>query len=267
MTLCVAWRTDNNVHFASDSRISFASKSYADVGIKVLSIPYNLYSPSPERNLDFSGELGMCFAGSAVNSFVIKESILEILKDIQYAPGYSDISMDALSQLVFATYREISKLVCETSIGGNGRAALIIAGWCNEKNCIRSFLMLTSDQNVHSCEEVLSEQNKHIFIGNADAKAEHLLTKNPTNSDYLYTLKNIIDDDSVPGVGGHIQYGNFNGKHFKVYGITEFDQLAGKVHYWRGALDINSDDFMNSKRSLVPGLPYIDPFQTFADTN
>ena len=47
MTLCMAWRSKNGaVHFASDSRYTVASNSYADVAIKVLSLPVALLNPA-----------------------------------------------------------------------------------------------------------------------------------------------------------------------------------------------------------------------------
>ena len=81
MTLCAIWRENNGVHFASDSRLTIAQNSYADVGIKVLSLPYRIYSPRDSagaRTLDVSGELGMCFAGSAVSSLFVKEAVAEV---------------------------------------------------------------------------------------------------------------------------------------------------------------------------------------------
>lgn len=264
MTLCVVWRENDQVHFASDSRLTIATNSYADVGIKVLSLPYNIYSPTDDssgaRTLDVSGELGMCFAGSAVNSIFVKESIAEVLKELQYAPGYSNISMDGLSQLVFNAYRLISQKVCSTSIGGKGRAALVIAGWCVEKKCVRSFIMETNDNNEHSCTEILTSSNQYKLIGSGQSKAQALLPASPTNIDYLKALKAVIDDSSEDSVGGSIQYGRFQGNRFKISGIIEFND---NVHYWRGALDMNSAEFMGAEGALVPGLKFIDPFNTF----
>src|SRR5438876_876434 len=139
MTLCVVWRQNNDVHFGSDSRLTLAPHFYADVGIKVLSLPYRIYSPydpSGGRTLVASGEIGMCFAGSAVSSLFIKESVAEVLKELQYAPGYTNISMGGIANFIFAAYRSISREVCSTAIGRNGRAAVVIAGWCTERQCI-----------------------------------------------------------------------------------------------------------------------------------
>src|ERR1039457_1337259 len=117
MTLCMAWRSNGTVHFASDSRITVAGISTVDVAIKVSSIPYQILEPgrgataTPRRTV-WSGELGMCFAGSAINSLFMKESLVEILRKIQYAPGYTDISMSGIMSYILPIYEDISKQVC-----------------------------------------------------------------------------------------------------------------------------------------------------------
>jgi hypothetical protein len=74
MTLCMAWRSKNGtVHFASDSRYTVASNSYADVAIKVLSLALTILNPAEPstraaRTVYRTMELGMWFAGSAINS-------------------------------------------------------------------------------------------------------------------------------------------------------------------------------------------------------
>jgi hypothetical protein len=265
MTLCVVWRKDDEVNFASDSRVTLAPKSYADVAIKVLSLPYNIYSPSDSttglRSLDVSGELGMCFAGSAVNSLFIKESVAEVLKSLQYVPGYSNIGMDGLATFVFKAYRLISTKVCGTVLAGNGRAAIVIAGWCFVNERIRTFILETSNQNEHTCQEILTEPNQHYFIGSGKRNAEARLPANPSNIDYLKALRSVIDDPLEETVGGSIQYGRFEGGNFKISGIAELNK---DVHYWRGALDLNSTEFMGGNDALVPNLSFIDPFNTFS---
>ncbi len=265
MTLCVVWRKNDEVHFASDSRVTLAKNSHADVGIKVLSLPYNIYSPRDSttgaRSLDVTGELGMCFAGSAVSSLFVKESVAEVLKDLQHVPHHSNASMDGLARLVFTAYRLISKQVCSTAVGGNGRAVLVIAGWCIEKKCVRTFLLETSGANKYSCQEILTAPDQHHFIGSGKSKAEALLPTNPSSTDYLRVLKSVIDDPVVDSVGGSIQYGHFENGNFKLSGIVE---LKDGVHYRRGALDLNGTEFMGADDILIPGLSYIDPFNTFS---
>ncbi len=262
MTLCVVWRRNQEVHFASDSRLTVANNSYADVAIKVLAVPYRIYAPrdqSGERTLSFQGELGMCFAGSAVNSFFVKESVVEVLKELQYAPGYTNVSMAGLADFIFTAYRLISTQVCNTVLGDKGRAAIVVAGHCTEQKRTRAFLLETSDQNEHSYKEILLGDG-YVFIGSGKSEAESALPANPSDLDYLNALKTVIDDPNVESVAGAVQYGKFSGSTFTTKGIVEF---RDGVHYWRGALDLNSHDFMGKHDALIPGYQYIDPFDTF----
>lgn len=263
MTLCMAWKLRGVVHFASDSRLTFGN-SYADVGIKVFSLPYQILSPSTDqdenpRSVAVSGELGMCFAGSTVNSLTIKESIVEVLKSLQYAPGYTDISMAGIAGFVFTAYKIISRRVCQTDLGHKGRADIIIGGLCPIENLVRVFLLSTDMQNNHSIIEILNEDNSYQFIGDGKRYAENEMPANPMDIDYLNVLKSAIDDQELVSVGGNIQYGEFRENKFAVFGVLEYGQ---KVHYWRGALDLNSEDFMADHTNFIPGLTYLDPFRT-----
>lgn len=263
MTLCMAWKHNGVVHFASDSRLTFGNSS-ADVGIKVFSLPYRILNPTTEqdnavRSVAVSGELGMCFAGSTVSSLTIKESIVEVLKSLQYAPGYTDISMAGIAGFVFTAYKLISRRLCETDLGHKGRADIIIGGLCPIDNIVRVFLLTTDVQNNHSIAEILTENNSHWFIGDGKQYAENEMPERPLTIDYLNILKAAIESQDLESVGGNVQYGEFRENKFIVFGVLEFGE---QLHYWRGALDLNSADFMADHRSLVPGISYIDPFST-----
>ena len=261
--MCMAWKNNGKVCFASDSRLKFGNSS-ADVGIKVLSIPYRILNPAEtgsdhHHSIAYSGELGMCFAGSTVNSLTIKESVVEILKSLRHAPGYTDVSMAGIAQFIFTAYKLISRRLCETDLASNGRADIIIGGLCPETSTVRVFLFTTNEQNQHALSEILATEDSHYFLGTGKECAEKDLPQNPSDVDYLNILKSVIGDASIDSVGGNIQYGEFKENQFSVYGIVE---LGAQVHYWRGALDLNSDEFMADHSSLIPGGPYIDPFTT-----
>lgn len=263
MTLCIAWRDNDGVHFSSDSRITFAQNSYADVGIKVLSLPYQILAPLDHcennfRNITFSGELGMCFAGSAVNSLIIKEALAEILKTLQHIPGHTDTSMQGIADFILVAYREISRKVCETSIGENGRAEMLIGGFCHVKKVVRIFRFSTDNLNNHTCQEVLQEPS-HILLGTGRSHAQREMPMTPALHDYFNILKTVIADTNVPSVGGNIQYGQFKDNQFIVHGVYDF---GPPVHYWRSVLDLNSEEFMNNASGFIPGITYIDPEST-----
>lgn len=263
MTLCIAWKQEQAIHLASDSRLTIAENSYADVGIKVLSLPYRILEPASQnqtlaRGIAYQGELGMCFAGSALNSLMIKESVAAVLQDLQYAPGYTDVSLKGISEFIFKAYRLISQKVCETAIGHKGIADFIICGQCPSTGSLRAFKFATDMSNVHSLEEVLVN-SRHEFLGSGAAYV------NPNampsrNVDYLELLRDMICNDSIPSVGGSIQYGTLHNNGFKIFGIAD---LNNGVHYWRGALDMNSEYFLSGHSDLIPGITCINPFRTF----
>lgn len=264
MTLCVIWKCGDQVHFASDSRLS-VNAAHTDVAIKVLPVPYRIYSPNDQsgvNSLDFQGELGMCFAGSAVNSLFLKESIAEVLKYLQYAPPYTNKSMDGIAKFIFRAYTIISREICSI-LYEKGLTAIAIAGLCPEENRFRTYLLETDCRNEHSYKEVLTQSGEHKFIGleKSKKKAEAALPNNPHNIDYLSALQSIIDDPDEDTVGGAIQYGTFKSGKFETCGIVNYHD--GDVHYWRGGLDINSNEFTGSYDTFISSYPFIDPFNTF----
>lgn len=189
--------------------------------------------------------------------------MVELLRDIQYAAGYSDTSMDGLAAFVFKAYKVISQNICATTMGERGRAEILLSGHCSKTDRLRSFLFTTDKMNRHSFSEVLVDDG-HEFLGSGKSQAKSLLPIAPTDRDFFEVLRKVINDTSVAGVGGNIQYGTFEGKLFRTFGIVE---LAEGVHYWRGGIDLNSPDFMGTHDALVPAYKYIDPFQAFRATS
>lgn len=97
MTLCVVWKKGEAVHFAADSRLTVGENSTTDIAVKVHALPYRIFEPisdgTREKNLHAEGDIGICFAGSAISSMFIIETLAELMKQLQYVPGSSDTSM------------------------------------------------------------------------------------------------------------------------------------------------------------------------------
>jgi hypothetical protein len=189
----MAWESNGTVHFASDSRLTVAQNSYADVAIKISTLPITIYDPSEgnmsiPRTVAHNAVLGMCFAGSAVNSLTIKESVTEVLKGLQHVPGYTDISMNGIASFVFKVYQMISEEVSKTALGSNGIASILIGGYCTVQNKVRVFHLSTDRCFYHTITEVLTDRS-YIFIGSGAQQAEADLPQEPTNSDYFNILR------------------------------------------------------------------------------
>jgi hypothetical protein len=116
--------------------------------------------------------------------------------------------------------------------------------------------MEVTRNTVPSLSEVLLNPGDVVVMGSGKAEAERLLVNQHLNPRTIVgALKAVIEDDAVPTVGGHIQYGHFNGNRFCPHGVVEIKD--GQVHHWRGPLDLNSQDFQKAT-SLVPNIIYVD---------
>ncbi len=227
MTLCIMWKQDNIVHFASDSRVTTLSNSYADVAIKVLSVPFKISvftTFNKPSKLYSVGELGMCFAGSSINSLFLKESLIETLKYLDVTPNYSEQYFKNLIPILFKQYSDISKSICKTALGEKGRAEIFLSGSMEEDNGdLITYKFSTDSENKSSSEEVLKNNDEYLLSGTGSIQAEKLLSKikSPSTNDYLSVLMAIINDDNFDDVGGEVQYGTFVNGEFIIYQVVE----------------------------------------------
>lgn len=264
MTLCILYKDENNnIHIASDSRLSMSKNSYTDVGIKVISIPYRIHNPT-ENNITtiaYEGEFAMCYAGSTLNALILKESIIEILKNLQFIPGKTSLTLNNIAKIVFKVYKNISRKITETSVGENGVASIYLAGKLEEDTTYRAFEFLTNLNNEHSYKEILISE-KYFLAGSGKGAAEEYLSEveNINLSNLLLSLKHTIDNTDINDVGGSIQYGKFQKEKFVTYGILELSKNYD-VHYFRASLDLNSKEFSIGYNDFFLSYQYIDPFK------
>lgn len=271
MTLCMAWKNGGQIHFASDSRISFGNNRYADVGIKVFSIPVKIYTATDtqtgERSLHYDHNIGMCFAGYTTNAYVVKESVYEVLQHLQYTP-YTDFSMKGISRLVYKFYEHTSRRICE-QIARHGIADFFLGGYCPAARILRVY-KFTIDDSAHpivaNYEEVLSTDGIEL-LGSGSTRARELLSHTP-NINRFRLLKDIIKDTTVPSVGGNIQYGTFENNNFVIKGVQDYEIGAnGEVNVrfslrgtelYKGDIVPDYDDFHISYTFITPFKAEID---------
>jgi hypothetical protein len=268
MTLCIVWRDGSNIKFVSDSRLSFGSAGTSDFGIKVVRIPFNIYGPDEpgsDRPLILSGDLGMAFAGSAIGALMVKEALAEVLFSMQVVPIFRDshdYGMDCVANFVFRVYEVISRDLCAT-IDKHGCTCIVFAGHCAKQNKLRAFRIETDAQSQRHKSEVLTGNTDMEIFGSpaGETAARSLMPKGARERDIIEVLQRVIDDSSVPSVGGNIQYGSFAGSKFQPAGIAKLgdaDEFGhSEVHYWRGSLDLNGSDF-DQANGLTPNFPMLD---------
>jgi len=254
----MVWRTENNVCFASDSRLSFGT-SRCDAAIKVSRVPFTVYSvgdPGQRDPVVVSGDLGMAFAGSSIAALMTKEALAEVVRDVQGIPGYHDMGMDGLSDLMFRGFRGITQSI-GSAIFEKVATCVVFAGYCGSQQRIRAFRMEVDEANNHSIREALLTVGDLEVFGSSERAAREKLPSSPKAKDIIQVLRAVIGDLSIDDVGGNIQYGDFKGKTFQPAGVAEMGSTSKGVHYWRGPLDLNGEAFDQDK-GLLPRFPYLD---------
>ena len=81
MTLCIAEKAGQTITFAADSRIGLGDEGHVDIGVKILTVPVVVRSPS--NGAGYSSELynhtlGLGIVGSALNSYLVKRLLSRI---------------------------------------------------------------------------------------------------------------------------------------------------------------------------------------------
>jgi hypothetical protein len=221
-------------------------------------MPYNIYGPNKDGEkapLLQCGDIAITFAGHSVLPLMIKEALAEILFKVQAVPGWSDYDMEALSKLIFHAFDIIARDVDFKTYGAID-VGIIFGGWCEKARKHRIYKMEMTGAKVPSLSEILLHPGEIEVMGSGKGEAERLLMNQPLNPHTIVgTLKAVIENPAVPTVGGNIQYGDLDGNKFRPHGVLEIKD--GQVHYWRGILDLNSEDFTKAT-SLLPNLPYVD---------
>lgn len=226
MTLVIAHRFRNNISFSSDSRISFGLAGHIDYGIKIFSVPVNVFSPTSSgtniSSLDYNYKLGLAVVGSAINAYTVKESVYEILQNLQYLPGYTDLSMNGIAKLVFKVFNKTS-LDLGQIIQRNGICELILSGYCPEQNKLRVFLFYcdTSNYPIKPDYKEILESDGMEFFGSGETEAK-LIYETNKNLTPLHIIRKVIEDGQVNSVGGGLQYGDFVINNFKVFGVEDY---------------------------------------------
>ncbi|MFC4263851.1 hypothetical protein ACFOWM_13220 [Ferruginibacter yonginensis] len=270
MTLVIAQKHNNTVTLSSDSRISFGTSGHIDYGIKVFSVPVKIFSPTNSEtntnNLDYDHILGVAVVGSAINAYTVKESVYEILQNLQYIPGYTDLSMYGISKLVFKIFEkttlDLGKIIQE-----NGLCGLILTGYCAVQKKIRTFYFScdTTDYPIRPFYEEILKENGIRFFGSGEKEAEQIHTQNTTLTP-SHIIRQVIREGKVNSVGGGIQYGEIVEKNFKVYGIadyslTEDGRFKEHIYTLRG-INLYKDDFEKESDGFHISYPFKMPFES-----
>jgi len=278
MTVCIAWKLNGNVFLASDSRLGFGHQNYADIGVKILQLDVNIFDPTPEgsneKKLKEMVPLGMCFAGSTVNSLCIKETISEVVKSFQHAGRFTDYSMHGIAKTIFKIYEDISLKMVTTVGNDSALSEIIIAGYCPKEKNIRSFKfeqVKNSSPIAFNFNEILKGEKEIEIIGSGkQAAIKEFNNKHCsvlTNNNVMKTIKYVIDSEDIESVGGAIQYGEFYKDKDSIKFVKKgfaFMSDNSDIQYFIGGVDVNSNRYQESMDDFIISHEYIDPFNSFS---
>jgi len=269
MTLVIANKIRNHISLSSDSRISFGTAGQIDYGIKIFSVPVSIYSPtSSETNittLDYNYKLGLAVVGSAINAYTVKESVYEILQNLQYIPGYTDLSMNGIAKLVFKVFDKTT-IDLGNIIQRNGICELILAGYCPKKNGLRvyKFFCDTSNYPIRPYyEEILTEDGMEFF-GSGSTEAR-IIYQASNRLGSLHIVRQVIKEGKVNTVGGGLQYGEFVINNFKVYGVENYllnnDGSFKEYLYTLRGINLYKDEFERGDDGFHVAYTFKRPFE------
>jgi hypothetical protein len=268
MTLVVANRFRDIISFSSDSRLSFGTAGHIDYCVKVFTVPVKIKSPTDSvtraASIEYDHKLGLAVVGNFNNAYTVKESIYEILQNLQYIPGYTDVSMDSISKLVDKVFKKATKDLAPI-LQVRGLCQLILGGYCPKQDKIRVFeySVNISDTLTPTLREILL-CDEILFYGSGKSPAEQIKNQNSSMGP-LHVLREVINSGAVQSVGGGLQYGEFVEKDFKIFGIEDYrlhsdGSFKEYLHTLRG-LNIYKEEFERDSDGFHISYTFKQPFQ------
>ncbi|MFC4724438.1 hypothetical protein AB6B38_07265 [Glycocaulis abyssi] len=244
MTVVAVHKNPQGIHLISDSRLTIGS-SKIDVGVKVCAIDYRIFgarNPDGTQPELATGRFGFCFAGSSLTAYAVKESIAEIVYNIQTTIDKRLLSFRHLSEIVFDAYVALSTEIA-SYLSKNSFATIVICGKLPADNEPRAFwLKLRDDGSVDSSEVDFQQSNSTIF-----GSGEKFIDKDKREGlgALAHEINRICNDGSVDDVGPPIQFGRCDSQgNFKCFGQIIIDDNG--VQHARAGIDLNN---LNSIRS------------------
>lgn len=258
MTLSVVWREQDNIHLASDSRLSFGPLGMVDCGIKVSRFPVTVRDADEagvQGNVVWSGELGVTFAGLATDALMLRDAVAEAVYALQVAEPSNFQGMETLSIFLRDAFILITAEQWPVT-GPRSPTAIIFSGWCVSKDRYHAFYFKRTGLTSYDFREVAMNDGEFMAIGSGSTAFNKIVIAPARQRAVIEALELVINDPAETAVGGNVQYGRFKGEQFQPHGVARVDQ---GMSYWRGLLDLNHPEFMG-KNGIMTNFPFLDRF-------
>ncbi len=227
MTLVIAQRLNDKVTFSSDSRMSFQGEGAFDHCIKIFKAPFRLKGPMKSHDdidkWEFEYNYGLAVIGSTLNAYSVKDSISELIANLQYMSNVSDVSIAGVGSIIFKVYSYISARLCEV-LRERGICEILLGGYClihKRIRILRYYSMVVESELKFYYEEILPKDGM-LFFGSAKSLAESIYNEN-NSLQPLQIIKKAILSDKDATIGGGLQHGSFSKENFKISGVSEHE--------------------------------------------
>jgi len=275
MTLCIAHKINEKVVLASDSRISLGDR-YSDFAVKVVPIMITVTSASDSETGNsstlYSSTFGLAFAGSFAAQNAIKDFLVIALQKLQFVPSFGPLSFERICGYVGDLYKHVANKL-SSEIGDLDAIDFLFCGFCPllKKNLVAKF-QIEYDENLTVFKPQYhifsNERNFPIAIGSGSDRFINVFNSFSLSNGFfraIKAMKNVIDDQEIPSVGGNIQYGEISEDlSFTICGMVipelNADGSTRSNHFFLGGIDVLDDVFDEMNGLLMTG-SFIYPFR------
>jgi hypothetical protein len=234
MTLCVAWRFQNRISIASDSRISSIESGYADIGVKILECPVKIITAINRETGHFDvlheSTIGIGIAGSFLTAYLVKEQVTDVLPNLQYVGDPQLLTFEKIAGAAFKIYRHgIETLTKHQKVGID--ADMFLVGRCPASGQVAAAkFFVDPDDGTIKHETILQDAKNFVFeaLGAGEdrlrIRVSARLAAPPCMVDFmvLEELRTMIVENEVSCVGGAIQYGKIHEDGFEIFGVADY---------------------------------------------
>ena len=231
MSLCVAWRYDSMFCLASDSCIAMEADQRM-CGIKVLQIPVRIITATDtttnKSSIIFESVFGLTFAGPFLTGYLVKETISELLLNLQYVGAYEALNFEKICEVVFQAYRKIIDDLNGTKFRHD--VDIIIIGACplTKANKAAMFFRDVDDTKLKWKPILEHSPFSHHAIGSGESRYNEVFNNqiavlHMAHYAVLNSIQEIAESREIDSVGGGLQYGAIGeGGVFQLFGMIDF---------------------------------------------
>lgn len=173
------------------------------------------------KEYEFQYDYGLAVIGSSINAYTVKESIAELLANLQYLSNISDISIIGIGHIILKVYEDVSNELSKT-LREKGLSEILVGGFCvigKRIRVLRFFPKIEAHKVEYFFEEVLHEDGIR-FWGSAKKISEEIYKENDKLKP-LQIVKMAIQSGKDNAIGGPLQSGGFYDENFRISGVSD----------------------------------------------